>query len=195
LFYINLYKLKEVKMQTALDRAKRLSAVMRAALVIILIAIMCLAIYLSTTMFTQADSLSNWLAAQAGLTERFVIGTGQRTAFLALVLVQIAVLMGALNALRLMFGSIVADEALSQATARHMRTAGLYFAASAVFNFASHPLYSLLATLNAPPGQRMISIGVGTAELLSFLLAAVLIVLGHIQLLAAEISDDNRQIV
>jgi Protein of unknown function (DUF2975) len=119
----------------------------------------------------------------------------QRIGLLLLLVLQIAVLFVALHALWKMFGLIASGEALSQATASWMRRAGLCFAASAALMIVLRPLHMLLATISAPPGQRMVSVGFGTPELLAFLLAAVLMVLGHVQMLAAEISDDNRQIV
>jgi hypothetical protein len=182
-------------MQSSLERAKRLSALMRNVLAVLGVLVAAVGLYGVASVVSDGPWLKSWLTEQTGIEGGFGSGSGQRFAIAAFLIVQVAVFMAALHALRKMFGAIAAAEALSQQTAALMRRAGVLFATLAALMVLAHPLNSLLATLNAPAGQRMVSIAVGTPELLALLLSAVLIVLGHIQMLAAEISDDNRQIV
>ena len=88
-----------------------------------------------------------------------------------------------------------ASGGLDAATARAVRTSGLWFGAAAMAMLLSTPLLSLVASIGQPEGQRFVLIGVETQHLLAVLLAAVLVTLGHVLVLAADIADDNRQIV
>jgi NADH:ubiquinone oxidoreductase subunit 6 (subunit J) len=108
---------------------------------------------------------------------------------------QIALLLLALHALWHSFGSIASSEALSAGTAQWIRTSGFWFGATTLMMIASNPLNSLIASIGADEGRQFISISFESQHLLAFLLSAVLVVLGHVLALAADIADDNRQIV
>jgi hypothetical protein len=90
------------------------------------------------------------------------------------------------------FGTIVRNEAINSQTAVWIRHAGIYFAATSLVMVLSHPIYTAIASLGGEAGQQFLSVEFATPELMTFLVSSILIVLGHVFLLAAEISDDNR---
>jgi hypothetical protein len=67
----------------------------------------------------------------------------------------------------------------------------LYAALSPLFR----AVIGVIVTLGNESGQRVLAIGIGSQDVIVALIAALLIVLGHVMAEAALIADDNRQIV
>ena len=182
-------------MTAAFERAKRLGRLMRHAALALGLIVSAVALVTAYQTLSDPAFLGEVLKMRFGAFAPLSYGMFQRLLFIALVLVQIAPLLLALAALRRVFGAIAESGGLDVATARAVRASGLWFGAAALAMLLSTPLLSLVASIGRPEGQRFVSVGVETQHLLAVLLAAVLVTLGHVLALAAEIADDNRLIV
>lgn len=114
---------------------------------------------------------------------------------LAIFVLQAVPVVAALAALRRAFAQIAGGEMIGAEAARWLRRAGWAFTANAAVMLASKPLVSLALSIDMPPGQRFLSIGVGTPELLALLVSGVLVMFGHLMTVATEIQDENRRFV
>jgi hypothetical protein len=186
---------KRTNMHPSLKSAKRLSGLMQKLLLLAAGITVATAAYVVVKAATDNAWVSQLLANRLALTNTPPVSGVQAFGLALLFIVQVAVFLAALHALSRLFGSIASSEGITLDMARWLRRAGIFFAVSSGLMVGFQPLYSVIGTLSAGPGKRMLTVGLGTDELLAFLMAAVLIVLGHVMMLAAEISDDNRQIV
>lgn len=116
-------------------------------------------------------------------------------ALVAIFALQAVPIVAALAALRCAFAQIAGGEMIGADTARWLRRAGWAFMANAAVMLASKPLVSLALSIDMPPGQRFLAIGVGTPELLALLVSGVLVMFGHLMAVATEIQDENRRFV
>jgi len=80
-------------------------------------------------------------------------------------------------------------------TGRHLRRAGIFLFLFAVLSPVARTVGALAVTLANPPGQRLLSISFDSQDMVLALIAALLVMLGHVLTEAALIADDNRQIV
>ena len=147
----------------------------------------------------QATFNPGWVAGliaarHPGLGAAYV---GPPVVFMAIawMLAQAAVLAVALHAIWRAFRVLADRDGLTPEAGHLLQRAGLAFAASAGLVVLATPVLSLAASLNAPAGQRFLSLSVGSSEVLTLLMAGVLMALGHTLRLAAEIDEDHRQIV
>ncbi len=76
-----------------------------------------------------------------------------------------------------------------------LRRAGMIALTGAIAGLALPPVATLLATLANPPGARAISIAIGSNQLMLFLLAGFLFVMGHVMVLATTINEDYERFV
>jgi Protein of unknown function (DUF2975) len=182
-------------MHPSLKSAKRLSRLMQKFLLLAAGITVAAAAYVIAKVATDNAWVSQLLVNRLSLTDAPPVGGAQAFGLALLFVTQVAVFLAAVHALWRLFGSIASSEGITMDMARWLRRAGIFFAISSGLMVGLQPLYSVIGTLSAGPGKRMLSVGLGTNELLAFLMAAVLIVLGHVLSLAADIADDNRQIV
>jgi Protein of unknown function (DUF2975) len=182
-------------MHKSMERAKRLSSLMQKFLLFAAGVTIAAAIYILIKVATDGGWVSQVVLHRLGLTDALPVNSAQALGLALLFVIQVAVFLAALHALWWLFGSIAASDGITVEIARWLRTSGIFFAVSSGLMLGFQPLYSMIGTFGAGPGKRIVSVGLGTNELMAFLMAAVLIVLGHVMMLAADISDDNRQIV
>ncbi|MFZ1681547.1 MAG: DUF2975 domain-containing protein, partial [Rhizobiaceae bacterium] len=69
------------------------------------------------------------------------------------------------------------------------------FLATAVAQLLSRPLLALALSIGAPPGHRYLAIGFDGGDLMALLVAAVLMLFGHLVAAAAAIEAENRAFV
>ncbi|MEQ1863876.1 MAG: hypothetical protein ABL996_04400 [Micropepsaceae bacterium] len=80
-------------------------------------------------------------------------------------------------------------------TGVHLRRAGLFLLAFAALAPAFRAVIGLIVTMANPVGERALSVSLSSHEIVLGLIAALLVMLGHIMAEASAIADDNRQIV
>jgi hypothetical protein len=186
---------KRINMHPSLQQAKRLSRLMKGALLVIGLVLAGIAVYLvARTLIEPAWITADFKSRNRELAYGSMSGL-QTAGLLALSLMQIVLLLGAVYALRRTFGTIASSEGININTALWIRRSGLAFAATSLAMVLSVPVGTAIGSWGQAPGQRFISISFDAPQLLAFLLAAVLIILGHVLALAADIAEDNRQIV
>lgn len=109
--------------------------------------------------------------------------------------VSILLVSAGLFALWEMFSEFADGEVLSRVPARHMRQAGKFFFATAIWGVFAHMATVLLATMNNPVGERQLSIAVNSEQLFPILLAGVLFAVGHVLTAATEVDEENKGFV
>lgn len=108
---------------------------------------------------------------------------------------QAAIFLWALLALRRAFAAMAEGEVVSAAAARLMRLAGVGFLVNSAAMVVWRPLTSLILSIDMPAGQRFLTIGFGTPELMALLVSGVLIAFGHLIAVAAAVDDENRRFI
>ncbi|MCQ2005488.1 DUF2975 domain-containing protein [Rhizobium sp. NRK18] len=120
---------------------------------------------------------------------------GTATGLIILAALNAIIALGALQAIWSLSGRYEAGDLFSPRCGRLLRRAGLFSLTGAVSSILSKALATLLLTFAYPPGQRLLTLGIGSTELFLLLLAGLLFVLGHIMMVAGEIAAENRSFV
>ena len=182
-------------MTANLEKVRALSRTMRLVMVALGVFVAAITIWYVLKAATDSDWLAEMLQRQFGAFAPFSVSPLQTGLFVMLNLLQTGAVLIALAQLARVFGHISATGGVDYGTAICVRGAGIWFGTAAVLMVLSTPVTSLIASLGQPEGRRFLSIGLETQHLLALLLSAVLITLGHVLALAADIAEDNRQIV
>ncbi len=182
-------------MHQSLIRAKQLSRHMQHALLLIGIIIIGITAWVVGHAISDPSWVNALLKSQYGNLGPDSLSLGRTLSLVFLFVIQIAVLLIALRALWHAFGAIAAGDGISLETAQWIRRSGFWFGVVTLIMILSHPLNSIIASIGAGDGHQFINISFESQHLLTFLLSSVLLVLGHVLVLAADIADDNRQIV
>ena len=178
-----------------LERAKKLSQIMRHAVLALGLIVGAVALGALCYSVTDPGFLPSLLRARFGAFAPSSVSAFQLLLFMALLVVQTAPLLMALLFLWRAFGAIALNGGVDASTALLVRGTGLWFGAAALLMLVSTPLMSLISSIGAIAGRQFLSVEFEVQHLLAVLLSAVLITLGHVLALAADIADDNRLIV
>jgi hypothetical protein len=178
-----------------LERAKNLSRLMRHAVLALGLIVSAVALGALFNCLMDPAFLPGLLKARFDAFAPASISAPQLILFAALLVLQTAPLLMALLFLWRVFGAIATGGGVDRSTALLVRGTGLWFGAAALLMLVSTPLMSLISSIGALPGRQFLSVEFETQHLLAVLLSAVLITLGHVLALAADIADDNRLIV
>jgi hypothetical protein len=127
--------------------------------------------------------------------EPTTVSYAARIAIVALVWFFIAVAIHALLALRRMFDLFAQGRVMDREAAGHLRRAGIALVVLTIMKTLMRTVAILLLTLGNPEGQRQLAIGLDSDQLFAFLLAGILLVVGHALVLGADIADENRSFV
>lgn len=169
-------------------RLERLIAVLAAAVLLAALAGMWLAV-------SNPAWLVSFIGAQWSLPVPAVPSGPVRGLLAVALLLQAGLLVWALASLRRAFAEVSRGDLFGTAAAHHLRRAGALFMVNAAAMLLGRPVVALILSIDMPPGERFISIGVGTPELLVLLLSGVVTVFGHLMAVAAEVDDENRRFV
>ena len=90
-----------------------------------------------------------------------------------------------------LFQAYARGELFTAANARHIKLAGLWLLLRQLADPLYGALLSALLTLNAPPGQRMISLGFGSLNLLGALAGAGILLVAWIMQEGCRLQDEN----
>ncbi|WP_048644789.1 DUF2975 domain-containing protein [Nitratireductor soli] len=176
-------------------RLRRLSRVMRSAV------LACAALILVGVAWVLGVSLSdpagfeNLLREGLSIAGPVTLTSSSIGITIVLIAVQVGLLLAALYCVWRMFGAFAAEEPLSGESARWMRRAGVAFVAIASGSIVLHTVMVLALTMGNPPGQKALSIGIGSSELLSLLIACIMYMTSHLMAVAAEARADQRGFV
>lgn len=114
---------------------------------------------------------------------------------LAVGAVPVAVLVWVLDKLRRLFDRYRKDQVLTDLSAQLILKTGQGLLWLAVLSIIVQPIQSVLLTWNAPPGERELSIGLGTAEIGFFFAAGLLTLIGWAMRDAARQAEENKGFV
>ena len=182
-------------MTDKLEKARTLGRTMRNAMAALGIIVAAITLWYVLKAATDGDWLARMLYQQFGNFAPFSVSPLQTMMFIVSNLLQTGAILVALALLARVFGQVSATGGVDFGTAICVRRAGIWFGIAALLLVLSTPITSLIASIGQPEGRRFLSIGLETQHLLALLLSIVLITLGHVLALAADIAEDNRQIV
>lgn len=176
------------------ERARRLSKRMVSAIYVTMVLIAAAFAIVAALAIADPHWLAQLLAAGFG---GRVLPFNRFGAVLVLLAyaVQGSILLYALDCLRRAFSAMAQSDQIAEEGGGRLGAAGAAFALNSLIMVLLPAVISLLYSAGAPKGQHFVTVQIGTAELLSLLLSAVLIVTGRLMVLAAAIDDENRQIV
>lgn len=177
------------------ESAKTMSRYLQRAMLALGTIVACVSLWAAAFAVLDPAFLPSALKTKFGLLAPLSTSGVQVLLFVIFIALQSIPTLLALVSLSRVFAEISRTGGVNQTTALHVRSAGIRFALTALILVLATPLLSLIASIGAMPGQRFLSVGFETQHLLAVLLSAVLIMLGHVLALAADIADDNRQII
>lgn len=97
--------------------------------------------------------------------------------------------------LRQLFQSYARGEYFSSAAAVHLGKVGRGVALWVLLDFLCEPLLSIWVTLNAPVGERLISLSITAPTFVALFLAACISIIARILWQASEVDSENRAFV
>jgi hypothetical protein len=182
-------------MQTSMMRVRKLAS--RARMFISLIGVVLFALILLTLGFAvvRPDQLRLIINEQFSAGHVDPLSAGAATAIVLLLVVQFALGLWGLLQLRQAFGMIARSEALNSQPAKHVRSAGIFFALSAIATNISNSVISVIVSSSGNSQSWSADIGINGDLIMALLMAVTLIVFAHIIFIAGHISDDNKMIV
>jgi hypothetical protein len=110
----------------------------------------------------------------------------------AVQLIAALLISGALVKLRKAFKCFTGFEVKFAAAAKAIRSSGQWFVVAAIFGVFARTLSGLLLTFSNIPGQRQLSVGIGSTEFFGLLIAGTFLALGYVMALASQIDAENR---
>lgn len=176
------------------EHLRRLSRRMYVATSVFLVLIAAYALFSAIWALMDKEALAKYLANHFD-TAAYPVSVPVAVLMVVLFLAQVAVFLYGLNCLRITFSVISRQDTIDRSAGTLMRRAGICFAATAAIMILLQPILSALFSISAPPGSRFINLEVGSGEAMTLLMSGVFVVIGHLIVLAAEVDDDNRQIV
>jgi len=117
------------------------------------------------------------------------------TFVLLLSTLHVGLLAGAMWEMARLFSGFSKQAILVPDTGKHLRRTGILLFLFAVLSPVARTFGALAVTLANPPGQRLVSVSLDSQDMVLALIAVLLLMLGHVMAEAAQIADDNRQIV
>lgn len=119
----------------------------------------------------------------------------QRALLAFLAAISFFLLSNALWSLRSLCARFQRKEFFSPATLKTVVFAGVWMISYAVFDLASDPVATLIATMDYPQAQRIVDVTVDGGEISCMILGALMLLLGWILREAALLAEENRQII
>lgn len=123
------------------------------------------------------------------------VTTGQWYALWLLTLLYLAVGLSGLYFLRRAFVNFARGQLFNQANSRDLRLFSIFLFAQALAKPLHFALSSMLLSLNHPPGQKMLSIALGSQEIKVIFLAMILWVTSDLLVEGSRLEHENRQFV
>ncbi|WP_256673924.1 DUF2975 domain-containing protein [Pseudomonas fluorescens] len=100
-----------------------------------------------------------------------------------------------LNHLRRLFQAFAREEYFSSSTAAHLGKVGRSVVLWVISSFIFTPILSILVTLHAPPGQRLLTISFTSADFVALFLAGCIALIARILARAGELDAENKAFV
>ncbi len=120
---------------------------------------------------------------------------GARAAALVVSTVYVGLMALALWTVARLFASFAAGAIFVPETGARLRRLGILLLLFAALSPFFRAIVGVIVTIGNEAGQRVLAFSISSQDIIVALVAALLVVLGHIMAEAALIADDNRQIV
>ena len=120
---------------------------------------------------------------------------GVRAAALVVSFAYVGLMAAALWTVAGLFAAFAQGAIFVSETGTRLRRIGVLLLLYAALSPLFRAVIGVIVTLGNESGQRVLAIGISSQDVIVALIAALLIVLGHVMAEAALIADDNRQIV
>ena len=180
---------EQAKLARLLRMSAQLSIAARAAAVILLAG--NAAMWLVPELGYDAARLQSGLDAETPIAV-----TPQAFALMLLVsTLHVGLLAAAMWEMARLFSGFSKHAILVPDTGKHLRRTGALLFLFAVLSPVARTVGALAVTLANPPGQRLFSVSLDSQDMVLALIAVLLLMLGHVMAEAAQIAEDNRQIV
>lgn len=168
----------------------------RARLMIELLIALAIALMVGAAAWGVADpaTLGDALRAQGMVVAEGMAGW-QARALDALLLLQVGAWTAALLALRGVFAGMHDAPPFPPVAVTGARRAWRWMLAGFLLSLLSMPIGSVLGTWHMPPGERTLSIQLGSGHALTLVVLALTAIMGRALALAAELWQDHQEIV
>ncbi|TFY95005.1 DUF2975 domain-containing protein [Pseudomonas nabeulensis] len=176
----------------------------RMSIVTLSLIIAMLLLNAAVWLFPVLSSSSDGLGFGFALSDRQIEGRAEQVALfpwwqtlgsIVLSSIPLVALANGLNHLRRLFQSYARGEYFSSAAALHLGKVGRAVVLWVLLDFLCEPLLSVWVTMNAPAGERMISLSVTAPSFVALFLAACISVIARILRQASEVDSENRTFV
>lgn len=97
--------------------------------------------------------------------------------------------------LRKLFRCYIAHEVLTAYCATLIKKSGLALLIMAILRIVLQPVVTVLMSWSGPPGERVVSLGIGTQDISFFFVAGLLVVIGWAMNEAAGAATENKAFV
>lgn len=178
------------------DRIRRYSQLIRAGVVLIALLLAVAVVYFMYAVTEAPDMLIDWahktlLPADAPvrLTPAVCLVLGVIGA------VNLTLIANGLLSIWRLCRHLDRGNVFAPAIGRHLREAGFYALASAVSQFISNILVVIALTINNPDGQKQLVIGISSEMAFLVVVSGLLMVMGHIMVIASQIDAENKEFI
>lgn len=178
------------------DRIRRYSQLIRAGVVLIGLLLAVAIVYFIYAVTAAPDMLIDW-AHRSLLPAAAPV---QLTPAVCLVLavigaVNLTLIANGLLAIWRLCGHLDRGNVFAPAIGRHLREAGFYALACAASQFISNILVGIALTINNPGGQKQLVISVSSEMAFLVVVSGLLMVMGHIMVIASQIDAEIKEFV
>lgn len=97
--------------------------------------------------------------------------------------------------LRKLFALFCNKQFFTNANTRHLRAFSVALFANALLSPVIGALLSIILTINNPPGQRSLSIGISNHEISTLFIAATFMIIAGIMVEGRKLADENAEII
>ena len=127
--------------------------------------------------------------------EALPIATWQYVLAVCIGMLPVGAVAYALLRARQCFSGFVRGETFSLATVRHLRGFAAGLLVSSIAGLLAPTAVVWLLTLDAPTGGRVLTVSLGSQQLLMLLFSGIVWQMGHAMTRAVELAEDNAQII
>ena len=178
-----------------LERIRSISSLARYVIVAIGLGVVALAASLLWMAVFAPGRFDEFAAHSLASVDTYAVTAPVRFMLILALGVGFALLGWLLVALARAFARFRAGEVFTPQTCRMVRNAGIAGLFNALYLLVMPTVTVLLLTMNNPPGQRMLAVGLSSHQLFSLMMAIFLLVVGHVLALGTALDEDSRSIV
>jgi len=113
----------------------------------------------------------------------------------ALFAINLGLMFNGLMAIWRLCNHLERGDIFASAVGYNIRQAGFYALACSISQFFSRILAVIAVTINNPPGQRQLAITISSDMAMLLIVSGLLLAMGHIMIVAAQIDEENKEFI